>query len=250
LPEKPDEADALAQLTLPACFRLGLPVIDESDRAAIARQSASWLTAQGWRTRAWRRLVGHHLSARDAADEEEIDVALERLERDDGRGPAERERLLEDLGRGRPQRAALETVLATTRPYLRETRMCGHDLSVEPLADAVDRVLTSDQQFLEEALVPASALANETWSARAQVRGGHEQLRTQCWTSVDPSITHTRGFDLSSLDHCELGQSALLDVAVRVDVSRWRDAADLRLFGSPPEDDNTYVFEGADEDFV
>jgi hypothetical protein len=34
---------------------------------------------------AWRRLVGHHLSARSAGDEEEINVALERLERDDGR---------------------------------------------------------------------------------------------------------------------------------------------------------------------
>jgi hypothetical protein len=248
--EKPEEAEALAQLPLPACFRLGLPVIDEVDRVAIARKSASWLTAQGWRTRAWRRLVGHHLSARNVGDEEEIDLALERLERDDGRGPAERERLLEDLGRGRPQRAALETVLATTRAYLRETRMCGHDLSVEHLGDAVDRVVTTDQQFLEEALVPASALAKETWSARAQVRGSHEQLRTQCWASVDPSTTHALGFDLSSLDRAALGQSGLLDLIVRVDVSHWRDAADLRLFGSPPEDDNTYVFEGADKDFV
>ena len=249
-PENPDEADALAQLPLPACFRLGLPVIDEIDRDAIARQAASWLTAQGWRTRAWRRLVGHHLSARSAGDEEEIDVALERLERDDGRGPAERERLLEDLGRGRPQRAALETVLATTRAYLRETRMCGHDLSVEHLADAVNRVVTTDQQFLEEALVPASALAKETWSAQAQVSGGHEQLGTQCWASVDLSTTRAQGFNLSSLDRSALGQSALLDVAVRVDVSRWRDATDLRVFGSAPKDDTAYVFEGTDEDFV
>jgi hypothetical protein len=195
--------------------------------------------------------VGHYVSGCSAADEEEIDVALERLERDDGRGLAERERLLEDLGRGRPQRAALETVLFTTRAaHLRDTRMCGHNQSVEHLASTFGRVTTTDQQFLDEALVPASPLAKETRSAQAQVRGGHEQLATQCWASVDSVARNGDGFDQSPLDRSALGQSALLDVVVRVDVSRWRDAADLRIFGSPPEDEYPYLFEGSDEDFV
>lgn len=236
-------------LPLPACFTLGLPVIEDTDRVAIARQSASWLTAQGWRTRAWRRLVGHHLSTRTPEDEEEIDIALDRLERDDGRGPAEREQLLEDLRLGRPQRAALETVLSITRGYLRETRMCGKDLYVREMR-AGSSVATSDQQFLETALVPASAFAKETWSAQAQVSGGHEQLRTQCWTSVTSTQTRAGGVDSFGLDRSTLGQSSLLDIAVRVDVSRWRDAADLRIFGTPPENDHANVFEGADEDFV
>jgi hypothetical protein len=98
--------------------------------------------------------------------------------------------------------------------------------------------------------VPASALAKETWSAQALVRGSHEQLVTQCWAGLAPSPTHGDSFELSRLDRSALEQSALLDVVVRVDVSRWRDATDLRLFGSAPENDNAYVFEGADEDFV
>src|SRR5690606_24782944 len=126
----------LDHVPLPACFVVGMPVIEDSDRVAIARQSMNWLMAPGWRARAWRRLVGHHLSTRNPDDEEEIDLALGRLEREDGRGSAEREHLLDDLRLGRPQRSALEAVLGATRAYLRASRMCGKSFNVQDMRES------------------------------------------------------------------------------------------------------------------
>lgn len=237
----------LDHVPLPACFVVGMPVIEDSDRVAIARQSMNWLMAPGWRSRAWRRLVGYHLSTRNP-DEEEIDHAVGRLEREDGRGSVEREQLLDDLRLGRPQRSALEAVLVATRAYLRASRMCGKSFDVQDVRETGSPAL-SDQQFLAAALVPASAFAKETWSAQAQVSGGHEQLQTQCWTKA-PAEAQPHGGEVLRLDQMALDQSSLLDVIVRVDVSRWRDASDLRIFGTPPEDERAHVFEGVDEDFV
>ena len=49
--------DTLAQRFLPAC--LSWPAGNRRYRRPPSPALASWLTTQGWRTRAWRRLMGH-----------------------------------------------------------------------------------------------------------------------------------------------------------------------------------------------
>lgn len=249
-PQPDDAVDTGTRVLLPACFQLAHPVIDDHERAVIARQAGGWLAAPGWRGRAWRRLLAHHIAPHGRCDDEEIDALLDRLERDDGRGPDDRARFLEDLEDGASQLRAHDTVLTLLGDHLRETRMCGRDLEVEPVPAIAGHPRLTDREFLEQALVPASPLAREAWSAQALVRGGHEQLSTQCWASVVPRTTHASSFDLSNVDRTALTRSSMLDVSVRVDVSSWRDVADLRLFGSPPADDPTSRFEGDDLDFV
>lgn len=251
----PDETSGRTSVTetvpvLPACFVVGEPVVDDSARAAIVRRSSAWLTGRGWRLAAWRRLVGNHLSPRGSVEPDEIDALLERLERDDGRGPAERERLLAALAAGGPQDAALDAVMVETRAHLRQTRLSGADMTIRHLGGSAGHDVPSDQEFLAEALGPPSPLARETWSAQAQVSGGHEQLTTRVWGSEKLRSIPADGVESHQADRASLDQSGLLDVAVRLDVSRWCDPDELRLFGAPPEFEDPSAFEAVDEDFV
>lgn len=237
----------------PAALALAEPALDDADRAEIARFAVRELAGPGWRARAYRRLVAGHLSDTRQVQDDAILAALDRIDRDDGRGAPDRQRFLDDLAAGRPQARATAEVVDDAEHFLRSARLYKDSMWVRPL-DGGSTPVTSgpieDVAFLLQALVPASPLARETWSDSALVEGAHERLTTHYWTRHHPAWNVAERVNPGTISDAAIQDTPLLDIAVRIDVSEWLDVTDLRLFGKAPAGEPTEWFGSSGSDDV
>ena len=221
---------------IPSALAVAEPVLDEHQALRAARLAAQEITGEGWRSRALQQLANASLGDSGADDQAALQ-STERLDSDDGRGPGYLDRFLKDLEAGTPQRQVWALTLEEAAEFLRENRFGVEAFSVRALRSAGDHQNSmGDAEFLVEALAPASTLAQETWSPEALVGGAHERLTAHYWSDHVPTRRIAdrdvgRGLGAESLQG-----SALLDVAVRVDVSQWLDATSVRLFGRAAAD--------------
>jgi hypothetical protein len=185
--------------------------------------------------------------------DDELLAALDRIDRDDGRGAPDRQRFLTDLEAGRPQARATAEVVGDAEHFLRSARLYKDSMWVRPLAatsPAVSGTPIEDVAFLLQALVPASPLARETWSDSALVEGAHERLTTHYWTRHHPEWNVAEHVSAGTISDAAIQDTPLLDIAVRIDVSEWLDVTDLRLFGKAPAGEPTEWFGSSGSDDV
>ncbi len=250
-----DETDEVAVLldesVRPAALVLAEPALDEADEAEIARFAVRELAGAGWRARAYRRLVASHVSDTREVQDDTLLAALDRIDRDDGRGAPDRQRFLSDLESGRPQARATNEVVDDAEGFLRSARLYKDSMWVRPLeASTSPGMPVEDVAFLLQALVPASPLARETWSDAALVEGAHERLTTHYWTRHHPDWDVAERVSPGTISDAAIQHTPLLDIAVRVDVSEWLDVGSLRLFGKAPAGEPTEWFGSSGSDDV
>ena len=235
----------------PAALVLAQPALDEADEAEIARFAVRELAGAGRRARAYRRFVASHVSDTREVQDDTLLAALDRIDRDDGRGAPDRQRFLSDLESGRPQARATNEVVDDAEGSLEERApVQGQHVGPAAGGSTSPGMPVEDVAFLLQALAPASPLARETWSDAALVEGAHERLTTHYWTRHHPDWDVAERVSPGTISDAAIQHTPLLDIAVRVDVSEWLDVGSLRLFGKAPAGEPTEWFGSSGSDDV
>lgn len=231
----------------PAAVRLAYPSLDPDSTANATHLAVATITKRGWRRRAFERLVSRSagVESKDA-----LSRALEAIESDTTGESGARSRLQQSLWSGIPQDAVVDEVIEEGARRLRERRLGAHRLRVhlqrmDP--DEVEQI--DDRDFLGQALVKASPLVTETWSDTAAAKNRHVNPEVIAWASDDAQATAAADVRCSPTDSTQDDRQALVDVAVRFDMTGWVDVSELRLFESRTVEEPVDAF-AVDGDFT
>jgi hypothetical protein len=78
--------------------------------------------------------------------------------------------------------------------------------------------------------VKASPLVTETWSDAAAAKNRHVNPEVIAWASPDAQARAAADVRCEATDSTQDDRQALVDVAVRIDMTTWVDVSELRLF--------------------
>lgn len=246
-PEPAHTQDAPDPTWFPVSVRLAYPSLDADSTAVATNLAVATITKRGWRRRAFERLVGKSMGV---VSQDALSRALEAIESDTTGENGARSRLQESLQSGVPHDLVVDEVIEEGARRLREKRLGAHRLRVhlqrlDP--DEVEQI--DDRDFLGQALVKASPLVTETWSDTAAAKNRHVNPGVVAWASVDAQLTAASGVKCSPTDPTQDDRQALVDVAVRFDMTEWVDVSELRLFEARTAEAVTDEFAG-DGDFT
>jgi hypothetical protein len=217
-----------APASLPRCVSIATPVLDDAAHAAAVSMGVSGISGRGWRRRSFERLVGLTVGARS---HEDLVEAIDAIVADTTVDVGPRDQLLRQLrGRNLESQARL-LAFESTAAALREGHLGQDQLRVMRTTSisGIQAQPVVDREFLAEALVPASPLASETWSDRAQVAGAPSRLTSIAW--AQPGLAPGNGVvQVRALGVHASADGSLIDVLVRVDVSDVTEIGDLKVF--------------------